>query len=89
MKVTPDGRYVMVSDYPSAALVRVPVDAPARQKLLLVQHGPMSMAFSPDGATAWVCNHDAGTITIVDVASMAALLDFKVGEGCETAALLA
>ena len=89
VKATPDGRYVMVSDFPSAALVRVPVDAPARQRLLLVEHGPMSMAFSPDGATAWVCNHDAGTITIVDVASMAALLDFKVGEGCETAALLA
>ena len=48
----------------------------------------MSMAFSPDGRTAWVCNHDAGAITIVDVASMTTLLDFKVGEGCETAALV-
>ena len=79
----------MVSDFPSAGLVRVQADAPARQKLLLVEHGPMSMAFSPDSRTAWVCNHDAGTITVVDVPSMTALLDFKTGEGCETVALLA
>ncbi len=88
VKATPDGRYAMVSDYPSAGLVRVQADAPARQSLLLVQHGPMSMAFSPDGRTAWVCDHDAGAVTIVDVATMTALLDFKVGEGCETAALV-
>lgn len=89
VKASPDGRFILVSDFPSAALVRVQVDDPSRQKLLLVQHGPMSLAFSPDGQTAWVCNHDAGTITIVDVATMTALLDFRVGEGPETAALVA
>lgn len=89
VKVTPDGRYVMVSDFPSAGLVRVETDTPVRQKLLLVEHGPMSIALSPDSRTAWVCNHDAGTITVVDVPSMTALLDFKTGEGCETVALLA
>ncbi len=88
VKVAPGGRDVLVSDFPSAALVRVDVADPTRQRLLLVQHGPMSLAFSPDGRTAWVCDHDAGAITIVDLDSMAALLDFKVGEGCETAALL-
>ena len=89
VKVTPDGRNVFLSDFPSAALVRVDVDDPARQRLLLVQHGPMSMAFSPDSRTAWICDHDAGAVTIVDIVSMEALVDFKVGEGCETVALLA
>lgn len=88
VKASPDGRFVLISDFPSAALVRVQVDDPTRQKLLLVQHGPMSLAFSPDGRTAWVCNHDAGTVTVVDVETMTALLDFRVGEGPETAALL-
>ena len=37
----------MVSDFPSAGLVRVAADAPMRQKLLLVEHGPMSMALFP------------------------------------------
>jgi DNA-binding beta-propeller fold protein YncE len=89
VKVTPDGKYVMVSDYPSAALIRVDAGDPRRQKLLLVQHGPMSMAFSSDGQTGWICDHDAGVVTVVDISSMTALLDFKVGEGCETAALIA
>ena len=88
VKVTPDGHHVLVSDYVSAALVRVEVAAPEQQKLLLVQHGPMSLAMSPDSRTAWVCDHDAGAITVVDLPSLTALLDFKTGEGCETVALL-
>ena len=88
VRAAPGGRYVMVSDFPSAGLVRLEASTPTRQKLLLVQHGPMSMAISADGATAWVCDHDAGAITVVDIATMSALLDFKVGEGCETAALI-
>lgn len=88
VKVTPDGRHVLVSDFVSAALVRVEVAAPEQQKLLLVQHGPMSLAMSVDSRTAWVCNHDAGAVTVVDLPSLTALLDFKTGEGCETAALL-
>ena len=89
VKVTPDGRHIIVSDFVSAALVRAEVATPERQKLLLVQHGPMSLAFSPDSRTAWVCDHDAGAVTVVDVPTLTALLDFKTGEGCETAALLA
>ncbi|MBB3695220.1 YncE family protein [Sphingomonas sp. BK580] len=88
VRVSPDGRYVLVADFPSAGLVRVDAARPQRQKLLLIQHGPMGMAFSPDGATLWACNHDAGTITIVDVATMTALRDFAVEPGAETAALL-
>lgn len=86
---SPDGRYVFVTDYPSAALVRIEVARPERQRLLLIQHGPMGMAISPDGRTLWACNHDAGTITIVDVASMTALRDFATEKGPENAVLLA
>lgn len=86
---SPDGRYVFVSDYPSAAVVRIDVARPERQRLLLVQHGPMGMATSPDGRTLWACNHDAGTITIIDVVSMTALRDFATGKGPENAVLLA
>jgi YVTN family beta-propeller protein len=88
IKASPDGRFVFISDFPSAAVVRIDAADPTRQKLLLVQHGPMSLAFSPDGKTAWVCNHDAGTITVVDVDTLTALGDFGVGQGPETAALL-
>lgn len=86
---SPNKRYIFVFDYPSAALVRIDVVQPDRQRLLLVQHGPMRMAISPDGQTLWACNHDAGTITIVDVESMTALRDFARGKRSENAVLFA
>jgi len=88
VRVTPDGKYVLVVDYASAALVSVEAANPHRQRLLIVQRGPMGMAFSSDSRTAWVCNHDAGSVTIVDIESMRALRDFRTGEGPETAELL-
>jgi len=48
----------------------------------------MGFAFSADSRTAWVANHDAGSVTIVDVASLRALRDFRTGEGPETMELV-
>ncbi|MBV8869008.1 MAG: YncE family protein [Acetobacteraceae bacterium] len=88
VRVTPNGKYVLVADYASAGLVAAETADLRRQRLLLIQRGPMGMAFSPDGQTAWVCNHDAGSVTIVDLATMRALRDFRTGEGPETAELV-
>jgi len=88
VRVTPDGKYVLVADYASAGLVAAETADLRRQRLLLIQRGPMGMAFSPDGRTAWVCNHDAGSVTIVDLATLRALRDFRTGEGPETAELV-
>lgn len=89
VRVTPDGLYVLVADYASGAVVRADAADLRRQRLLVVERGPMGVAFSGDGRTAWVANHDAGTVTIVDVPSMRALRDFRTDAGPETLDLAA
>ena len=88
VRVTPDGRNVFVSDSLSGVVIAAETADLRRQRLLVVEKGPMGFAFSSDSRTAWVANHDAGSVTIVDVASLRALRDFRTGEGPETMELV-
>jgi len=88
VRVTPDGRYVFVSDSLSGVVIAAEAADPRHQRLLVVEKGPMGFAFSADSRTAWVANHDAGSVTIIDIASLRALRDFRTGEGPETMELV-
>jgi len=88
VRVTPDSRYVFVSDSLSGVVIAAEAADLRRQRLLVVEKAPMGFAFSADSRTAWVANHDAGSVTIVDVASLRALRDFRTGEGPETMELV-
>jgi len=88
VRVTPDGKWVFVSDSLSRVVIAAEVADLHRQRLLVVEKGPMGFAFSAGSRTAWVANHDAGSVTIVDVAGLRALRDFRTGEGPETMELV-
>ncbi len=65
--VTPDGSKVLVSIYPSAKLVIFDAAKMSVLEILDLGKGPMGFAFPKDPSRAYVTNHDAGTISVVDL----------------------
>lgn len=65
--VTPDGSKVLVSIYPSAKLVIFDAAKLSVLKILDLGKGPMGFAFPKDPSKAYVTNHDAGTVSVVDL----------------------
>jgi DNA-binding beta-propeller fold protein YncE len=65
--VTPDGSKVLVSIYPSAKLVIFDAAKMSVLKILDLGRGPMGFAFPKDPSKAYVTNHDAGTVSVVDL----------------------
>ena len=56
------------------------------QTKLAVEKGPMGITFS-DAGTAYVMNHDQGTISVVDVPERRVVRTFATARGPETLAV--
>jgi len=65
--ITPDGSKVLVSIYPSAKLVVLDAAKMSVLRILDLGKGPMGFAFPKDPSKAYVTNHDAGTVSVVDL----------------------
>lgn len=82
---SPDGRYVLVTSM-EEPLVTVLSDVLQRQETFETSEGPMGVAFHPDGQTALVANHNAGRVSVVDLATGRQTRDLPAGRGVETLA---
>lgn len=82
-RYSPDGRFLVVTSY--AAPLATIFDATLKtQKLLQLGAGPMNMAFHPDGRTVVIANHDAGSVSVVDLEQGDVLRTVPAGVGIET-----
>jgi DNA-binding beta-propeller fold protein YncE len=82
-RYSPDGKYLIVTSYdaPLGTIFDAKLET---QKLLQLGRGPMNMAFHPDGRTLLTANHDAGSLSVVDLERAEVLRTMPAGVGVET-----
>ncbi len=86
VRVSPDGRELLVTSFNTGEIVIAPVDDLRAQTKLAVEKGPMGITFA-DPRLAYVTNHDQGTVCVVDVPNRAVIGKFSTAPGPETMAL--
>ena len=86
LRVSPDNRYLVVSYNVSRVAAVIDTEAPERQHLVKLDKGPMGIAFGADLQHAFVTNHDAGTIAVIDLKAMQLAGAIKTHLGAETMA---
>lgn len=86
LRVSPDNRYLVISFNVSRMAAVIDTEAPERQHLFKLDKGPMGIAFAADLNHAFVTNHDAGTISIIDLKAMQLAGAIKTHLGPETMA---
>ena len=86
LRVSPDNRYLVVSYNVSRIAAVIDTEAPERQHLVKLDKGPMGIAFGADLHHAFVTNHDAGTISVIDLKTMQLAGAIKTHMGAETMA---
>jgi YVTN family beta-propeller protein len=81
-RYSPDGKYLVVTsfDAPLATIFDAKLQT---QKLLQLGIGPMNMAFHPDGRTVLIANHNAGSLSVVDLERAEVLRTVPAGVGVE------
>ena len=81
-RYSPDGNYLVVTsfDAPLATIFDAKLET---QKLLQLGIGPMNMAFHPDGRTVLIANHNAGSLSVVDLERAEVLRTVPAGVGVE------
>jgi DNA-binding beta-propeller fold protein YncE len=82
-RYSPDGRYLVVTSY-AAPLATIFDKTLKTQKLLQLGAGPMNMAFHLNGRTLVIANHDAGSVSVVDLEQGDVLRTVPAGVGIET-----
>jgi YVTN family beta-propeller protein len=86
LRVSPDNRYLVISFNVSRVAAVIDTEAPERQHLFTLDKGPMGIAFAADLTHAFVTNHDAGTISIIDLTAMRLAGAITTHRGPETMA---
>jgi YVTN family beta-propeller protein len=86
LRVSPDNRYLVMSFHVSRMAAVIDTEEPERQDLFKLEQAPMGIAFDADVAHAFVTNHDAGTISIIDLKAMKLTGSIKTHMGAETMA---
>jgi len=84
---SPDGAKLLTMST-TASMIHIfdAANLKGEQKMLPVGKDPMGFAFSADGKTALVANHGDGSVSIVDLQTMAITGNFHGGTGIETLA---
>jgi DNA-binding beta-propeller fold protein YncE len=85
LKVSLDNRYLVVSYNVSRKAAVLDTRDLRRQFLFDLEKGPMGIAF-PDQHRAFVTNHDAGSVSIIDLAAMKLAGRFETHLGAEAMA---
>jgi DNA-binding beta-propeller fold protein YncE len=85
LKVSPDNRFLVVSYNVSRKAAVIDTREMKRQVLFELERGPMGIAF-PDHGRAFITNHDAGSITILDLEAMKPIGRVATHLGAETMA---
>jgi DNA-binding beta-propeller fold protein YncE len=85
LKVSPDNRYLVVSYNVSRKAAVLDTRDLKRQVLFDLEKSPMGIGF-PDSKTAFVTNHDGGSVSIIDLDAMKPAGRFATPMGAETMA---
>jgi len=80
---SPDGEWLLTLAGSTVSIFDAQ-DLRAPQRVLTVGSFPMGFAFSPDGKTAVVANHDDGTVSVIDLATAQVTKTVAAGTGVET-----
>ena len=88
LRVSPDGRYLLVSAYKWDRAVILETADLSRQALLKTRKGPMGLAFSADSKKAYLADHDSGSISVIDLTKKEIADTFACGTGVETMELI-
>jgi DNA-binding beta-propeller fold protein YncE len=86
LRVSPDNRYLVISFNVSRMAAVIDTEAPERQHLFKLDKSPMGIAFGADLTHAFVTNHDAGTISVIDLKAMQLIGSIKTHMGAEAMA---
>ena len=86
VQVSPDGSHLLITSFDTGEIAIAPLSDLRSQTRLAVEKGPMGITFA-DAATAYVMNHDQGTISVVDVPGRRILAAFATARGPETLAV--
>ena len=81
IKLTPDGKYALVSDLDAGDLVVV--DAPARKEIrrLALGRAPEGILIAPDGARAFVAVNGDNHVAVVDLRTWSVMKKLQTGKG--------
>lgn len=79
VRVTPDGRWIVISAYQWNLVVIVEASDLSRQRIISAGQGPMGFAFPEDSRLVYVANHDGGTISVIDLEQGLILDTFSSG----------
>lgn len=85
-RFSPDGRFVIVTNYASATVHVMDTGNLRDQHVLVTAKGPMGAAFAPDNRSVLIAGHDSGIVTAIDLERRAISGWFEGGEGIETIA---
>jgi YVTN family beta-propeller protein len=80
---SPDGKWLLTLAGSTVSIFDAH-DLHAAQRVLTVGSFPMGFAFSEDGKTAIVGNHDDGTVSVIDLATAKVTNTVAAGTGVET-----
>jgi len=86
VRVSPDGRWLLLTSFNTGEIAIAPCEDPRSQTLIQVGKGPMGITFA-DADTAYVMNHDQGSISLVDVPGRRVVARFETAPGPETLAI--
>ncbi len=86
VQVSPDGHDLLITSFDTGEIAIAPLDDLRNQTLITVEKGPMGITFS-DAGTAYVMNHNQGTVSVVDVPGRRILKTFETARGPETLAV--
>lgn len=83
VRVSPDGRYVLVSSNQDHHAAIFLVDGLRQVASIPVRKGPMGFGFAPDGRHAYLCCHDEATILELELATGTVGRTVATAAGCE------
>jgi len=83
LKVSPDNRHVLMTFHTTGHTAVFDTADLRRQHVFETGKGPMGVAFQEAGGTAFVANHDEGSISVIDLAAMKIAGRFKTRIGPE------
>ncbi len=83
LKFSPDGAYLVSTNYASGVMHIHDGNNPADHVMLPIAKGPQGIAFTPDGKHVLISNHDCGLITRIDLAAAKAIECVEAGKGIE------
>ena len=83
-RFSPDGRFLIVTNYASATVHVMDTGNLRNQQVLVLAKGPMGAAFAEDNRSVLIASHDSGIVTAVDLEKRAITGWFEGGNGIET-----